>query len=136
MKNSSRVLVVFRPYYPLQLSGKVLDSPKSHSFMLQEGLRRMFAGFRSLWSTFASWMNAIAQRVLYTILIKFYSLKLVLCFNSWLTSCSINSITKHNWFKLYDLTFDLLSINLMFIYSFSLEFELSFDFTIIVLVSF
>ena len=82
MKNSSRVLVVLRPFYPLQLSGKVRDNPKSQSFILQVGLKRILAGLRSLCNTFASWIKAMAQSVLYTILIKFYSLKLVLCFNN------------------------------------------------------
>lgn len=65
----SRILLVFPLPCPIQLSGRVLASPKSQILMQQSVSMRMLEGLISLWMTFAEWMNLIAHKQLYTILL-------------------------------------------------------------------
>ena len=67
LRMESRILLELPEPFPRRLSGKVLEIPKSQSFIWQSLFINMFAGFKSRCTTFAEWQNFIAHKRLYNI---------------------------------------------------------------------
>lgn len=82
-----------------QDSGNVLDSPKSQTLTLQFYWIKIFAGFRSRCITLHIWIKANEHKVLYKSLVKWFSLKSILCLSNESKSVSMNSITRQIFIK-------------------------------------
>lgn len=71
----SLILFVLPLPSPKQVSGNVLESPKSQILMLQKWSTKIFSGLISLWITFAELKKLAAQSTLYIMVSTCYSVK-------------------------------------------------------------